>query len=280
MTSELRQSFTGGRVQIGRGEVLWAQYAETRDPAIREEIILQYAPLVKYVMGRMALSLPAILDSEDILSYGTIGLISAVDRFDPRLGVKFENYAFQRIRGAILDALRSLDMLPRGAARRARKLEDAFTRLYQEFGRPPSDDEVAEDLGISAADLQRALYDSAHAVVSLHSPLPGEDDGEPSLMIDLLEDKNQPDLAERVEEAELYQALVEAVRQLNQRDRTVLSLSYCEDLTLREISRVLNVSESRVSQIHTAALMKLRAALRQRQLGPGRLAYQPLKKSA
>src|SRR5438105_5359470 len=127
---------------------LWIQYAATRDPGLRERIIMQYAPLVKYVVGRLAINLPTIVDSDDILSYGTIGLMDAIERFDSTRGIKFETYAIARIRGAIIDGLRSLDQIPRTTRQRGREIERAITQLEADLGRPPTDEEVAAHLGL------------------------------------------------------------------------------------------------------------------------------------
>src|SRR6266852_3225701 len=197
------------------------------DRSARDELVVRYAPLVKYVIGRMAISLPAAMDSDDVLSAGTVGLLHAIDRFDPDQGVRFETYALQRIRGAIIDTIRSLSPLSRGAGRRARLLE------------------------------------SAHVIVSLDgSSNGGEDDGEVQSLRDLLHDPDEAGTDEVVEENELVDRLSSAIDSLPPRDRLVLNLYYHEELTLKEISRVIEVSESRVSQIHTAAVMKLRAVLR------------------
>jgi RNA polymerase sigma factor for flagellar operon FliA len=241
----------------------WTRFAQTRDPHLRQELILQYVPLVRYVIGRMALHLPAILDSEDILGYGMIGLIEAVDRFDPAHGVKFETYAIQRIRGSILDALRSLNLLSRSASKRARELEQAYLALQQEHGRMPTEEEVCRYLHLSPEEYARALQDASHAMVSLDAAtvLQGDED-EPMSLLAVLPDETSPDPEQEAMRSELRRALIQAIEHLPERDRLVISLYYYEDLTLKEISAVLEVSESRVSQLHTAAMLKLRAALR------------------
>jgi RNA polymerase sigma factor for flagellar operon FliA len=231
-------------MQAAQIEQRWEQYVRHHDPAVRDQLILQYAPLVKYVVGRMVVSLPGLLNNEDILSYGTIGLIQAVDRFDPRQGVKFETYAIRRIRGAILDAIRSLHPVSRDANRRAREIEHAYDDLVQRLGRLPSDEEVSEHLGLTVEELQL-----------------GEED-EHLTLLDQLADDALPGVAEQVERDDLYRHLVAAIRALSERDRLVITLYYYEELTLKEISEVLGVSTSRVSQLHAAAVMKLRAALR------------------
>src|SRR5579859_1153871 len=245
---------------------IWVRL-RTGDRAARDELVVKYAPLVKYVIGRMAISLPAAMDSDDVLSAGTVGLLHAIDRFDPDQGVRFETYALQRIRGAIIDTIRSLSPLSRGAGRRARQLDETTAGLAQRLGRAPTQEELAQELGVDQAELGRMLLESAHVIVSLDGAGSGsEDDGEVQSLRDLVHDPNQAGTDEVVEENELIERLTTAIDSLPQRDRLVLNLYYHEELTLKEISRVIEVSESRVSQIHTAAVMKLRALLRTGQL--------------
>lgn len=236
------------------------------DRAARDELVVKYAPLVKYVIGRMAISLPAAMDSDDVLSAGTVGLLHAVDRFDPDQGVRFETYALQRIRGAIIDTIRSLSPLSRGAGRRARLLDETTAVLAQRLGRAPTQEELANELGVDMAELGRMLLESAHVIVSLDGAGGGGDDeGEVQSLRDLLHDPDEAGTDEVVEENELVERLGTAIEALPPRDRLVLNLYYHEELTLKEISRVIEVSESRVSQIHTAAVMKLRGLLRTQQ---------------
>src|SRR5919206_4299592 len=143
-------------MQASELESLWTRLCATRDPALRERMIVQYAPLVKYVVGRMSVSMPGLLASEDIIGYGTVGLIQAVDRYDPTVGVKFETYAIRRIKGAIIDAIRSLQQLSRDASRRARDLDHAYDELTQSLGRMPTNKEVAKHLGMSSDELGQA----------------------------------------------------------------------------------------------------------------------------
>jgi RNA polymerase sigma factor FliA len=236
------------------------------DRGARDELVVRYAPLVKYVIGRMAISLPAAMDSDDVLSAGTVGLLHAIDRFDPDQGVRFETYALQRIRGAIIDTIRSLSPLSRGAGRRARMLDETTAMLAQRLGRAPTQEELARELGVDLAELGRMLLESAHVIVSLDGAGSGGDDDDVQSLRDLLHDPDEAGTDEVVEENELVERLSGAIDSLPPRDRLVLNLYYHEELTLKEISRVIEVSESRVSQIHTAAVMKLRALLRTTQL--------------
>jgi RNA polymerase sigma factor FliA len=245
---------------------IWVRL-RTGDRSARDELVVKYAPLVKYVIGRMAISLPAAMDSDDVLSAGTVGLLHAIDRFDPDQGVRFETYALQRIRGAIIDTIRSLSPLSRGAGRRARLLDETTAALAQRLGRAPTQEELAHELGVDQAELGRMLLESAHVIISLDGASSGgEDDGEVQSLRDLLHDPDEAATDEVVEENELVDRLSGAIDSLPPRDRLVLNLYYHEELTLKEISRVIEVSESRVSQIHTAAVMKLRALLRTSQL--------------
>src|SRR6266851_3111650 len=233
------------------------------DRSARDELVVRYAPLVKYVIGRMAISLPAAMDSDDVLSAGTVGLLHAIDRFDPDQGVRFETYALQRIRGAIIDTIRSLSPLSRGAGRRARLLDETAAGLAQRLGRAPTQEELARELNVDLAELGRLLLESAHVIVSLDGASSGgDDDGEVQSLRDLLHDPDDAATDVVVEENELVERLSSAIESLPPRDRLVLNLYYHEELTLKEISRVIEVSESRVSQIHTAAVMKLRGLLR------------------
>lgn len=241
---------------------LWVLHRQSRDRALRDRLIVQYAPLVKYVVGRMAVSLPGLLNTDDIISYGTIGLIQAVDRFDPSVGVKFETYAIQRIRGSILDAIRSLRQMSRDATRRARELEHAYDALIQALGRMPDNQEVAAHLGVTLDEFQSLLAEASLMLVSLDTPLGEAVDGERPSLIDQLADEGARDVPAEVERQQLYRALVRAIQDLPERDRLVINLYYYEDLTLKEISQVLGVSTSRVSQLHAAAVFKLRGALR------------------
>jgi RNA polymerase sigma factor FliA len=237
------------------------------DRGARDELVVRYAPLVKYVIGRMAISLPAAMDSDDVLSAGTVGLLHAIDRFDPDQGVRFETYALQRIRGSIIDTIRSLSPLSRGAGRRARMLDETTAMLAQRLGRAPTQEELARELGVDQTELGRMLLESAHVIISLDGAgSGGDDEGEVQSLRDLLHDADEAGTDEVVEENELVERLSSAIDSLPPRDRLVLNLYYHEELTLKEISRVIEVSESRVSQIHTAAVMKLRALLRTSQL--------------
>jgi len=240
----------------------WQDYLTSHDRALRDQLIMQYAPLVKYVVGRMVVSLPGLINSEDILSYGTIGLIQAVDRFDPAQGVKFETYAIRRIRGSIIDAIRSLHPLSRDTNRRGREIEHAYDQLIQSIGRMPEDREVAEHLGLTLDEFRRQLQESSTTIVSLDTPLGDTGDEDRTSLVDQIVDEDEVGVSDQVERRDLKKRLVKAIQNLPERDRTLISLYYYEELTLKEISEVLGVSTSRVSQLHAAAVFKLRSALR------------------
>ena len=239
---------------------LWQAYGQDRDAALRDRLVLHYAPLVKYVAGRVGTGLPAHVDIADLVQSGVFGLWDAIDRFEPERGLKFETYAMQRIRGAILDELRAQDWVPRSVRSRAREVERALERLETRLQRSASDAEVAAELGITVAEL-REVYaqlqltsvialDELIAVgrggTSIAETLPDDAADEPGALLDSVESRR---------------LLVEAVSQLTDRDRVVVSLYYFENLTLAEIGRVLGVTESRVCQLHTRAVLRLRSKM-------------------
>lgn len=241
---------------------LWREFLATGDARLRDRLIEQYAPLVKYVVGRMAIASSSILDVEDLLGFGTIGLLDAVNRFDPSRGVKFETYALQRIRGSVIDAFRKLDIVPRSARRRAREIEGAQAQLQQELGREPDDDELAGHLGLSRDGLSRAMVDASCAILSMERPLAMLDGDDSLTLADTIEDDQALVPQVEIERHEEREALIGALQLLSERDRLVISLYYYEELTLREISDVLGVTESRVCQLHARAISRLRASLR------------------
>ncbi len=245
---------------------LWARYTKKREPAVREQLIPQYAPLVKYVMGRLAISLPAILDYEDILSSGTIGLIEAVERFDSTKGVKFETYAIARVKGAIIDTLRTLDRFPRSVRQKAKAADEAVNSLTSDLGREPSDQEVADLLGIPLERYLKGIVEVSWITISLDTvgSADGEEDGPQELAV---ADPAATDVTAGIERQELIGELAESIQELPEREQLILSLYYKDELTMREVSKVLEISESRVCQLHARALTRLRAAITRRQHG-------------
>jgi RNA polymerase sigma factor FliA len=242
----------------------WVRYSAERDPTLREQLILQYTPLVKYVVGRLAIILPRIMDSNDVISTGTMGLIEAVDRYDPSSGVKFQTYAIARIRGAILDELRSLDWIPRSARQRSQEIARTFSRLEAETGQTPTDEAVAKELGLDMHQYQQASLSASAVILSLEMPMSamdGSDEGQSAMLLETIESTSATNPLQATEEAELLEGLANAIRALSDRERTLLSLYYEQELTMKEISQVLDVSESRVCQLHSRALHRLRAHL-------------------
>ncbi len=239
---------------------LWRAYGERRDPALRERLVLHYAPLVKYVAGRVGTGLPAHVDAGDLVQSGIFGLVDAIDRFEPERGLKFETYAMQRIRGAILDDLRAQDWVPRSVRSRSREVERALERLEARLLRTASDAEVADELGLSVSDL-RDLYTQLQltSVVALDELVTVGRGG--MSLAETLPDDSMPDPGAVMDGVESRRLLAQAVSQLVERDRVVVTLYYFENLTLAEIGKVLGVTESRVCQLHTRAVLRLRTKL-------------------
>jgi len=248
---------TGGDTQT-----LWHEYRATRDRGVRDRLILTYAPLVKFVAGRLGSSLPSHVDEQDLVSYGLLGLIGAIERYDPDREIKFETYAILRIKGAIIDELRSLDWVPRSVRSRAREIERAIVELERTLMRAPTDEEIAQKLGISDDELERNLSEisrsSMAALDELWTPQGG---GDQVALIDTIEDPVGANPEFSLEQTELNEALAEAIARLPEREKLVVTLYYYEELTLREIGEVLGVTESRVSQLHTKAILRLKARL-------------------
>jgi RNA polymerase sigma factor FliA len=241
---------------------LWYDYRESRDQSVRDRLILTYAPLVKFVAGRVGASLPSHVDEQDLVSYGLLGLIGAIERYDPDREIKFETFAMARIRGAIIDELRSLDWVPRSVRTRARQIERAIAALEKELMRAPTDDEIATKLGVTKDELEDSLTEisrsSVAALDELWSPSGG---GDQIALIDTIEDEAGADPELSLEQSEVKEALAEAIAGLPEREKLVVTLYYYEELTLREIGEVLGVTESRVSQLHTKAILRLKAHL-------------------
>lgn len=240
----------------------WARFVATRDPALRDELITTYAPLVRFVVSRLGIPPSCLLDADDLLSCGTIGLINAVDRYDPARGSRFESFASTRIRVAVIDHLRSLNWLPRTAMARIRQIEYAIANLEQRLGRPPKEEEIAAEAHVSPSRYRQMLQEAGTIVLSLDAPLGplAQEEGLTSLA-DLLEDERSPEPDEQVEAQELMALLRVALEGLPERERLLLALYYREELTMKEISKIMNVSESRVCQLHIQAILRLRNAL-------------------
>ncbi len=250
--------------QVEDTQTLWRSFrAKPDDKALRDRLILTYAPLVKYVAGRLGSGLPAHVDEEDLVSYGLLGLIGAIERFDPERDIKFETYAIARIKGAIIDELRSLDWVPRSVRARAREIERAMAMLEAKMHRPPSDEEIAKHLGITVEELEDSLTDISRSSISALDELwtIGGSGGDQIALIDTIEDADAPSPEATLSATELKEALGDAISRLPEREKLVVTLYYYEELTLREIGEVLGVTESRVSQLHTKAILRLKARL-------------------
>lgn len=239
---------------------LWNKFQETHSPEVREALVLRSVPLVHYLLGRMGISQDLGMEYEDLAHQGLIGLIEAVDRFDPSFGTKFSTYASVRIRGKILDYLRSSDWMSRGARQRVRTIQQAISDLWETFQREPTEDEIAKHLGVKLEKVQQGLDDANRVVLSLDTSIPTGKDNDLSFH-ETLQDDEQPNPSALFADAELREQLVVAIQKLSQREQVVLSLYYVEELTLKEIGKVLEISESRVSQIHARAILNLKAVL-------------------
>lgn len=249
---------------------LWLEYSQTRRAELRAELITHYTPLVRYVVGRMGIPQTSLLEADDLVSYGVIGLINAIDRFDPSRGVRFEAFATARIRGAVIDQLRVLNWLPRSAVARVRQIEVALAELEQRLGRPAKELEAAAEVGVSVQRYRQMLLEMGIVVLSLDAPLGSlMQEDEVTSLSDLIEDSALPGPAQQVEQQEIMDLLNTAVEHIPERERLLLSLYYHEELTMKEISRIMNVSESRVCQLHMQAILRLRSALHLQQEDEG-----------
>ena len=241
---------------------LWLEFRRTGDTAIRDRLILTYAPLVKFVAGRLGSGLPTHVDENDLVSYGLLGLIGAIERYDPERDVKFETYAMARIKGSIIDELRAMDWVPRSIRSRARDIERAMAQLEAQLHRAPTDEELAAKLGLSEDELADSLSDIARSsIAALDEMWTVSSGGDQIALIDTIEDTSGPEPQTALAQTELREALAEAIARLPEREKLVVTLYYYEELTLREIGEVLGVTESRVSQLHTKAILRLKARL-------------------
>jgi RNA polymerase sigma factor FliA len=242
---------------------LWRRYKGEGDERAREQLVVAYSPLVKYVAGRMASGLPAHVEEADLISYGLFGLINAIERFDPEREIKFETYAITRIKGQIIDELRGLDWVPRSVRARAREIERVHGRLEHRLHRTPTDEEIAGEMGISVEEFQESLLRiSTSTVVALDELWSVSDSsGDQISLLDTIQDLDAPDPEQELASSELKDRLADAIADLPEREKLVIALYYYENLTLREIGEVLGVTESRVSQLHTKAVLRLKSRL-------------------
>ncbi len=243
--------------------VLWRDYKATAQEKLRERLILHYSPLVKYVAGRVGVGLPPNIEQADLVSYGIFGLIDAIEKFDIERAIKFETYAISRIKGAIIDELRSIDWIPRSVRYKAREVEKAYASLEAKLHRSPSEAEVAEELGIKLEDLHTIFSQVSFVnVVALDELLTaGGEKGDKLSLVDTLEDTKAEDPVAAFETEETKYLLAKAINTLPEREKIVVTLYYYEGLTLAEIGQVLGVTESRICQMHTKAVLQLRGKL-------------------
>jgi len=243
----------------------WVRFKEDNDPEIRQRLLEEYLPLVKNVAGRMAMGFPKSVELNDLVNTGVIGLIEALSNFDPSRGVKFETYAVPRIRGAILDELRSLDWVPRSTRAKSRALDRTTSKLENQLGRRPSERELARSLNITTDELFSAKDDVAcTTMLSLDEMIYKEEDNRQVPRVETLENLSTETALGDMEKEELKAYLIEAISNLSEQERLVVALYYYEELTLKEIGEVMQISESRVSQIHTKAVLKLRGMIKEK----------------
>lgn len=237
---------------------LWETYSKTKSAEIREELILKYTYLVKFVAGRLYASYGNNVEYDDLVSYGIFGLIDAIDKYDFARGVKFDTYAQLRIRGAIIDQLREIDWLPRSVRQKSKELEKAYYEIESRLGRPATDEEMAESFGLSVEDFQKKIQNiTTYSVISLDDLLEQRRE-----VVGSEEDK-QTEMPENViEDIEIKEMLVDAISMLPEKEKKVVSLYYYDELTYKEIGKLLSISESRVSQLHTKAIIRLKNKLR------------------
>ncbi len=243
-------------------EELWKIYKKTKDKKIREHFVKQYAPRVKYVAGKIAIGMPQNVDFDDLVGYGVFGLLDAIEKFDPNKDIKFKTYAVTRIRGAIYDELRSIDWVPRSVRQKAKELERVIGKLENRLGRSAKDEEIAKELGISVRDLRTLILKiSGASILSLSDVWYVGDESDKVSVMETIESPRSlnPDVI--VEREEVKNIIVQAISDLPDKEKKVLILYYYEDLTLKEIGEVLQVTESRISQLHTKAIMRLRSKL-------------------
>ena len=242
---------------------IWRKYSQSRDAELKNEIVLAHLPLVKYLAGRLAVKLPSFIGQEDLESYGVFGLLEAVEKFNPDLGVSFKAYAYNRIRGAMIDEIRKLNWIPRTLWQKIQHLNATREKLQKELGEQVTSDALARAMGITVTELYKLEGQVNLLSLSSLDETVSIGDGERVRWGDMIQDSDSPDPLDVIEKEESKRLLIKAIEELPEKDRTVLALYYQEELTLKEIGKVLDVSESRVCQLHTRALNRLRGKLEQ-----------------
>jgi len=245
---------------------LWREFKSSGSKIAKDKLLVEYAHLVKFVANRLAINLPPSVDRNDLISSGVLGLIKAVETFDLERGFKFETYAGHKIRGAILDELRALDWVPRSVRQKSRDLQRVFFKLENQLGRVPYDDEVCEELDISMAEYEDLLTEvTPTTIISLEEAMPERgSDAKELKIIDSIEDPGSDNPLKELGFNEVKEILKETIMNLPEKEKLVIALYHYEELTLKEIGVVLDITESRVSQIHSKAILKLRSKLLQR----------------
>lgn len=241
-------------MQIQNTEKLWQNYSATKDKYIKEQLIEKYLPLVKHIVNRLNINLPPYLEYEDLISYGIFGLIQAIERYDVNKGVKFETYAYARIKGSIIDELRKIDGVPQETRKKAKTIQNTFSELEQILGRSADDSDICEYLGITKRELDE-IYNEISKVgyaLSLDDLIISDEDIEKNHF-------QRPDI--QAEREETKRILANAINKLPQQEKLVITLYYYEDLNFKEIAEVMELSQGRISQLHTKAILRLRGHL-------------------
>jgi RNA polymerase sigma factor for flagellar operon FliA len=268
MGNVLRNNTSNCSLDQKTEEELWQEYRRNRDPKIREVFTKQYAPLVKYVAGKVAVGMPHNVEFDDLVGFGVFGLLDAIDKFDPEKNVKFKTYAVTRIRGAIFDELRAIDWVPRSVRQKTREVEEAIGSLEAQLGRTATDQEIASSMGMDENEFLKTMIKiSGTSILSLNDVWFSGDENDKVSIGDSIESPSSlnPDVI--VEKDEIRRIIIEAINDLPDKEKKILVLYYYEDLTLKEIGQVLEVTESRVSQLHTKAILRLRSRLTNIQKG-------------
>jgi RNA polymerase sigma factor FliA len=241
---------------------LWKSYRKNKDREIRDFFCQKYAPLVKYVAGKVAIGMPQNVEFDDLVSYGSFGLLDAIEKFDPERDIKFKTYAMTRIRGAVFDELRSIDWIPRSIRQKAKQVEETIAMLENKLGHTVDDEDIAKEMGISVDELSSLISKiSGTSIISLHDIWYMGDDSDEVSFMETLESPSNLNPDSLIEREEVKSVIVEAIKHLPDKEKKVIVLYYYEDLTLKEIGEVLEITESRISQLHTKAIMRLRGKL-------------------
>ncbi|MCP4633564.1 MAG: FliA/WhiG family RNA polymerase sigma factor [candidate division Zixibacteria bacterium] len=254
---------SSNRKKTQERQKVWAEYKKTDNPVLRQKLLNEYLTLVRNVAGRMAMGFPNYVDVDDLISTGVIGLVEAAKNYDPDRGVKFETFAVPRIRGAILDELRALDWVPRSTRAKSRHYDKANSRLENRLGRAPNAVELAKEMSLSISDFHSQRKEvSTTSILSLDEMICREDDNRQVPRVETVEGVNKTQITDEIEQNELKDYLLDAISCLSEQEKLVVALYYYEELTLKEIGEIMQISESRVSQIHTKAVHRLRGMVK------------------